>query len=454
MSQNQEQQKEAAPKKKFSFVSFFITLIIILAIIIGCYFAFFPNRKVELPFLSKEVENKINTYIENPARIFEGNNTAAPQKQEESADKSSYDKANDIFQKITTQPPAQQTKTANPEDNLAEHDMAQKEDTAKTAENTAPENTSDTFSLEPPSTMSPLESGRRMLTDEEIAEAQEKDKQEKLAKLEELRSEQSTAIHDTDNLLPTKAGELSKSIPDSSLDPVVTLFFIQDLADYLVNNYANGRTDVTMPRLNRRYGVGLTGLEHAKGRAGVLEYAYNANMISALYKHLSPALIKAMQIAAQKKNMSLYEQKRMFNIYANQSRMYAGAIRTLVNVPQLSENIQNLTAIEKDLKQEQNTFAENLLNFEQNRDDTGLARTYEQKVKQSTIRSAQLQNRVNTVKNDLKKYLVQYDQNLANVPNYLELALWLDRRNNAPASIAFADALNNFAADVSALFHE
>lgn len=455
MSQNQEQQKETAPNKKFSFLSFFLTLIIVLAIIVGCYLAFFPNKKVELPFLSKDVENKINSYIENPGRIFETENNTALQKQQENTDRSSYEKANDIFQKITAPQAARQTEPANPEDNLAEHDMAQQQDdTAKTAENTASENTSDTFSLEPPSTISPLESGRRMLTEEEIAEAQEKDKQEKLAKLEELRSGQSTAVHDTNNLLPTKEGELSHIIPDSSLDPVVTLFFIQDLADYLVNNYANGRTAVTMPRLNQRYGVGLTGLEHGKGRAGVLEYAYNANMIPALYKHLSPALIKAMQIAAAKKNMSVSEQKKMFSVYANQSRQYAGAIRTLVNVPQLSENIRNLIAIENDLKQEQNSFAENLLNFEQNRDDTALARTYEQKVKQSTVRSAQLQTRVNNVKNDLKKYLVQYDQNLANVPHYLELALWLDRRNNSPAGIAFADALNNFADDVSALFHE
>lgn len=456
MSQNQEQQKEAAPQKKFSFISFIFILIIVLAIIIGCYLAFFPNKKVELPFLSKEVENKINTYIENPGKIFEADNSA-PQKQDESADKSSYEKANDIFQKMTAQPEEQtkqQATSANPEDNLAEHDMSQTQDN-NAAPDTSENSVSGTFSLEPPSTLSPLESGRRMLTEEEIAEAQEKDRQSKLAKLNELRSEQSTAVHDTNNLLPTKAGELSQTIPDSSLDPVVTLFFIQDLADYLVNNYrTNGKTAVTMPRLNQRYGVGLTGLEHGSGRAGILEYAYNANMIPVLYRHLSPALIHAMQLAAAKKNMPAAEQVKMFKTYANQSRMYAGAIRSLINVPQLSENIHNLVAIEKDLKKEENSFAENLLQFEQNRDDKALARTYETKVKQSTVRSAQLKTRVNNVKNELRQYLIQYDQNLAHVPNCLELALWLDRRNNAPASVAFADALDNFAADVSELFHE
>lgn len=456
MSQNQEQQQKASPKKSFSFFSFVFTLIIVLAIIIGCYYAFFPNKKVEIPFLSKEIENKINTYIENPGKIFEAEKTA-PQKQDESSDRSSYEKANDIFEKFTA-PQQLQTgqpaEPANPEDNLAEHDMSQNQD-SNAAPDTSENSVSGTFSLEPPSTMPQLEGGRRMLTEEEIAEAQEKDRQSKLEKLNELRSEQSTAIHDTNNLLPTKEGELSHVIPDSSLDPVVTLFFIQDLADYLVNNYhINGRAAVSMPRLNQRYGVGLTGLEHGKGRAGVLEYAYNANMIPVLYKHLSPALIKAMQLAAVKKNMPVYEQEKMFKAYANQSRMYAGAIRSLINVPQLSENIHNLVAIEKDLKKEENSFAENLLNFEQNRDDKALARTYETKVKQSTVRSAQLKTRVNNVKNDLRQYLVQYDNNLANVPNCLELALWLNRRNNVPASIAFADALDSFAADVSALFHE
>lgn len=446
--------KEAAPKKSFSFLSFLFTLLIVLAIITGCYLAFFPNKKIELPFLSKDVENKINSYIENPAKIFEAENTPAPEKQNENANRSAYEKASEIFQKITEPEPAQPTETVNPEDNLTEHDMATQQETAPAASESST-NVSGTFSLEPPSTMSPLESGRRMLTEEEIAEAQEQDRQSKLEKLNELRNEQSTAVHDTNNLLPTKVGELSQTIPDSSLDPVVTLFFIQDLADYLVNNYhTNGRTAVSMPRLNQRYGVGLTGLEHASGRTGVLEYAYNANMIPVLYKHLSPVLINAMQLATAKKNMPAAEQEKMFKTYASQSRMYAGAIRSLINVPQLSENIHNLVAIEKDLKKEENSFAENLLNFEQNRDDKALARTYEAKVKQSTVRSAQLKTRVNNVKNDLRQYLVRYDNNLANVPNCLELALWLDRRNNAPASVAFADALDSFASDVSALFHE
>lgn len=452
MSQNQEQQQKASPKKSFSFFSFVFTLIIVLAIIIGCYYAFFPNKKVEIPFLSKEIENKINTYIENPGKIFEGKNSpAAPQKPADENDRSFYEKANEIFQKITSPADTDTPEKQNPEDNLAEHDMAQKQGSAPQAA----ANASDTFNLEPPSSMPPLESGRRMLTDEEIAEARAKDQQAKLAKLNELRKEQSTTIHDTDNVLPTKEGTLSQLTPDTSLDPVVTLFFIHDLSEYLVNNYrAAGSTALTMPRLNQRYGTGLIGLEHNKGRAGVLEYAYNANMIPALYKHLSPALINAMKIVSEKKNMPLSEQEKMFNVYANQSRLYAGAIRTLINVPQLSENIQNLVAIENDLKQEENAFAENLLGFEQNRENGAAARSYEEKVKQSTIRSAQLKTRVNTVKNELRQYLIQYDEKLAQIPNCLELALWLNRRNNPAASAAFADALDSFAHDVSEVFHE
>lgn len=448
MSQNHELQKEITRKRGFSFLSLFLTLIIILAIIIGCYLAFFPNKKIELPFLSKEVETKINTYIENPGKIFEAEKTPADhQKKTETNEPSLFERANEIYQKMTaSEAPAE---TSNPEDNLAEHDMSQKEETIPL---TVTEN-SENFSLEPPSDMTPLETGRRMLTEEEIAEAQEKDRQSKLEKLEALRSEQATGIYDTENLLPTKQGTLSGAIPDTALDPVVTLFFIHDLAEYFVNNYIHGKA-AAMPRLNQRYGVGLIGLEHNKGRAGVLEYAYNENMLPVLYKHLSPALINAMKIAAEKKKMPLSEQKNMFDAYARESRLYADAIRTLIEVPQLSENIQNLVAIEKDLKQEDNYFAENLLNFEQNRDDKALARSYEDKVKQSTIRSSQLRSRISNVKNDLRQYLINYDEKLAGVPNCLELALWLDRRNNAAASAAFANALDNFANDVSGLFHE
>lgn len=450
MSQNHEPQKEVSRKKGFSFFSLFLTLIIILAIITGCYLAFFPNKDIELPFLSKELETKINTYIENPGKIFEAEKTPAThQKQEQNKEPSLFERANEIYQKMTSsaETPAAQTPE---EDNLAEHDMSQKEETIPLqpmAEN------SGTFSLEPPSDIAPLEAGRRMLTDEEIAEAQEKDRQSKLEKLNALRNEQTTGVYDTENLLPTKEGTLSNAIPDTAIDPVVTLFFIHDLADYLVNNYQR-HTAAAIPRLNQRYGTGLIGLEHSKGRAGVLEYAYNENMLPILYKHLSPVLINAMKITAGKKNMPLSEQKNMFNSYGNQCRLYADAIRTLIEVPQLSENIQNLVAIEKDLKEEENYFAENLLNFEQNRDDKALARTYEEKIKQSTIRSSQLRSRIKNVKNELRQYLAGYDEKLARVPNCLELALWLNRRDNHAANAAFAGTLDNFANDVSELFHE
>lgn len=452
MSQNQEQQHGASPKKSFSFLSLVFTIIIVLVIIIGCYYAFFPNKKEEITFITKELENKINTYIENPGKIFEGEKSpSAPQDMTEDS-RSSFDKAAEIIQKITSPTETPDTaKKQNPEDNLAEHDMAQKQDSGQKAS----ANTSESFNLEPPSSMPPLEGGRRMLTEEEIAEAQAKDQQAKLAKLNELRSEQSTAIYDTDNVLPTKEGALSPLTPDTSLDPVVTLFFVHDLAEYLVNNYRTAEsTAVTMPRLNQRYGTGLTGLEHSKGRAGVLEYAYNASMIPLLYKHLSPELIKAMQIAAEKKNMPPTEQKKMFKTYANLCSSYADAIRTLIDVPQLAENIQNLNAIESDLKKEENLFAENLLGFEQNRENSAVAKSYEEKVRQNTIRSAQLKTRVNAVKNQLRQYLIQYDKKLADIPNCLELALWLNRRNNASASAAFASALDSFAVDVSELSHE
>ena len=258
MSQNHEPQKEVSRKKGFSFFSLLLTLIILLAIITGCYLAFFPNKSVELPFLSKELETKINTYIENPGKIFETEKTpAAAQKQTENNEPSLLEKANEIYQKMTSSETPAETPAANPEDKLAELDMSQKEETIPLQPDTEK---SDTFSLEPPSTIAPLENGRRMLTEEEIAEAQEKDRQSKLEKLNALRNEEATGVYDTENLLPTKQGTLSGAIPDTALDPVVTLFFIHDLADYLVNNYQK-HTAVTMPRLNQRYGVGLIGLE-------------------------------------------------------------------------------------------------------------------------------------------------------------------------------------------------
>ena len=457
MSNNTNQQTNNKQKKGVSFLSLLIAILIILAVIAGVYFALFPD-KADIPFVSEEIENKINAFIKKPDNASE-TNSAQNDTENKGLLNSLQNSANEIFEKLSPEQPAKISPDQNAENNLAEHDMTplvQQNNTFQ--ENNAEEKTPEDFALEPPSTITPLESGRKMLTEEEIALAQEKDKQEKLAKLEELRSNQ-LAPSAQDTAFPSKQGTLTSLVPDTSFDPVVSLFFIQDLADYLVNNYktdADGQAVLTtsMPRINQRYGTGLMGLEHMKGRAGVLEYAYNANMLPVLYEHLSPALIRSMRQIAKQKNMPDAEQEKMFNAYAKQCTVYARGIRILQDIPQLSENIQNLLAIENDLAQEERFFAETMLGFEQNRDNKDLARTFEENIKQSSIRSEQLRSRVSKVKNDLKQYLVSHDENLASVPHLLELALWLNRRNNTPANLAFADALEQFAHDLSTISYE
>lgn len=446
MTQNAPQNEDAAQKKRFPFLTALLAVLIAAGIAVTAYFAIFPNQKI--PFLSEKTEQQSNTLVPSTSADInkEENQTASEEEQN-----SNYLKANEIFERLT--PPkqndtAENSAAANGEDNLNIVDMTPAAQNSQTEQNN-----SDEFSLQPPSTVTPLESGRKMLTEEEIKEAQEKDRQEKLARLETLRQNNTALSEQEKDSLPTRQGTLSNLVPNADFDPVVTVFFIQDLAEYLVKNYktaADGTscTAVTMPKLNQRYGVGLYGLEHAKGRQGVLEYAYNSDMIPALYKFLSPLLLQAMEQTANLKDMPLPDQMNMFACYADLSALYAEAVRELVNMPQLAENLQNLHAIEQSLKEEEKYFADNLLGFEQNRENKKIARTFEQNIKQSTIRTEQLRSRLKTVKNDLKHYLANYSASLASVPDVLELALWIDRRKNSAATNAFADALEQFSQDL------
>lgn len=473
-----QQEKETLPeKKRFPIFSFFIALIIIFALMGAIYVAFYP--KTPIPFISEETQNTINKVIEKPSELINSvidipkpENTSTITDTITDTNTENYNTANEIFEKIINAPQTisennqekkqeilqenklKQEKHAN-EDKLNEIDI--KSLTKQYQQEQS--NPNDEFVLEPPKKIKPLESGRRMLTDKEIKEAQKKDKEEKLKKLEELRQNTNTFAEIDNSNIPSNQGAITNYKPEDNLDPVVTLFFLQDLAHYLVDNYkktTKGKAYLTctMPKLNQRYGVSLKGLEHEKGRKGVLDYAYHKDMINILYENLYPILLNYMKQEAEAKTFSLGDQKQMFNLYAALCNQYAMAINKITAIPQLSENIQNLIYLEKQLKTEQEYFAENLLGFEQNKATPNLAHNYQENIKNSTIRSEQLRQRLSTAKQELKKYLINYEPSLSKVPHLLELTLWLERRNNQEASNAFASVLSKFSVELQNFYHD
>lgn len=466
-----QQESDNAPKKKrFSILSFCIALIIFLGIMGAIYFALFP--KTPLPLLSKESQDTFTKVMETPNEII---NSVIESSQETTQNQThtntdNYKTANKIFDKIINAPKnnalqnniQKEQETITPSKNienngetLNEIDMSLSKNSKK--QNQAVNNTDD-FTLEPPSEIAPLNSGRRMLTEEEIKEAKKREQQEKLKKLEELRNNTETYAETKQSVLPTNHGTLTNNSPENNLDPVVTLFFLQDLAKYFVDNYKNvpnGKSYLTctMPKLNQHYGVSLKGLEHDKGRKGVLDYAYHKDMIYILYDNLSPILLTYMQREAEQRTYSKNEQKEMFDLYARLANTYAMAIRKINAIPQLSEAIQNLIYIEKELQTEQDFFAENLLGFEQNKANPSIAYNYQENIKNSTIRSEQLRQRLSTAKYEFKKYIIEYDPSLKRVPNVFELTLWLERRKNPSANEAFADVLAKFAVELTNYYH-
>ncbi len=462
-----QQESDNIPKKKrFSILSFCIALIIFLGVMSAIYFALFP--KTPLPFLSKESQESFTKVMEKPSEIIQSVIESPQETTQHQTNIDNYNTANKIFDKIINAPQNNAiqnniqketiTSSENIENNgetLNEIDMSLSKNSKK--QNQIATNTDD-FTLEPPSKIAPLNSGRRMLTEKEIKEAQKKDEQEKLKKLEELRNNTNIYANTKQVALPTNHGTLSNNSPTNNIDPVVTLFFLQDLAKYFVDNYKNvpnGKSYLTctMPKLNQRYGVSLKGLEHDKGRKGVLDYAYHKDMIYILYDNLSPILLSYMQHEAEQRTYSKNEQKEMFDLYAQLANTYAMAIRKINAIPQLSEAIQNLIYIEKELQTEQDFFAENLLGFEQNKANPSIAHNYQENIKNSTIRSEQLRQRLSTAKYELKKYIVEYDPSLKHIPNVFELTLWLERRKNPSANEAFADVLAKFAVELTNYYH-
>lgn len=463
-----QQESDNIPKKKrFSILSFCIALIIFLGVMSAIYFALFP--KTPLPFLSKESQESFTKVMEKPSEIIQSVIESPQETTQHQTNIDNYNTANKIFDKIINAPQNNAvqnniqketiTSSKNIENNgetLNEIDMSLSKNSKK--QNQIIATNTDDFTLEPPSKIAPLNSGRRMLTEKEIKEAQKKDEQEKLKKLEELRNNTNIYANTKQVALPTNHGTLSNNSPTNNIDPVVTLFFLQDLAKYFVDNYKNvpnGKSYLTctMPKLNQRYGVSLKGLEHDKGRKGVLDYAYHKDMIYILYDNLSPILLSYMQHEAEQRTYSKNEQKEMFDLYAQLANTYAMAIRKINAIPQLSEAIQNLIYIEKELQTEQDFFAENLLGFEQNKANPSIAHNYQENIKNSTIRSEQLRQRLSTAKYELKKYIVEYDPSLKRIPNVFELTLWLERRKNPSANEAFADVLAKFAVELTNYYH-
>ena len=164
MSNNTNQQTNNKQKKGVSFLSLLIAILIILAVIAGVYFALFPD-KADIPFVSEEIENKINAFIKKPDNASE-TNSAQNDTENKGLLNSLQNSANEIFEKLSPEQPAKISPDQNAENNLAEHDMTplvQQNNTFQ--ENNAEEKTPEDFALEPPSTITPLESGRKMLTE-------------------------------------------------------------------------------------------------------------------------------------------------------------------------------------------------------------------------------------------------------------------------------------------------
>ncbi|NHZ47357.1 hypothetical protein [Nitratidesulfovibrio liaohensis] len=136
-------------------------------------------------------------------------------------------------------------------------------------------------------------------------------------------------------------------------DAVVRFAFVEDVANWLVENYypkgthmearTSGWVAPSLKSANMRYGVNMTGLswsgdDISAGRASVLDYAFTPAMLEALQRLYADRFMTAMAAAAsnakvtdkgKERTLTPAEVAEMYTLYATRLRGLSGALREI-----------------------------------------------------------------------------------------------------------------------------
>ncbi|WP_300719721.1 hypothetical protein, partial [uncultured Desulfovibrio sp.] len=121
---------------------------------------------------------------------------------------------------------------------------------------------------------------------------------------------------------------------DSRVQPA----FVEDLAGHVLERFRGNGLDLSLPALNQRYGVKLTGLAGGS-RAAVLRYAFHPDMLRSLYAIYADRFLDSLGCQCAQHGWSELQQRQLHLALAGRLNAWAAALDGVAAVPGLAQRL-------------------------------------------------------------------------------------------------------------------
>lgn len=121
---------------------------------------------------------------------------------------------------------------------------------------------------------------------------------------------------------------------DSRVQPA----FVEDLAGHVLERFRGNGLDLSLPALNQRYGVRLTGLAGGS-RAAVLRYAFHPDMLRSLYAIYADRFLDSLGRQCAQHGWSELQQRQLHLALAGRLNAWAAALDGVAAVPGLAQRL-------------------------------------------------------------------------------------------------------------------
>jgi hypothetical protein len=165
-------------------------------------------------------------------------------------------------------------------------------------------------------------------------------------------------------------------------DAVVRVTFIEDMAQWLVNNYRPGigggdRGSIVggIQSANARYGLGMKGLawmgdDMETGRLDALGYIYSSGMLESVYRLYIGRFMDAVTVAATRhgqarKPLTPAQTEEMLKLYASRFKALSGALQGICALPDLPRRMNALRNATDKVMQTNSAYMEDMFAFSQ-----------------------------------------------------------------------------------------
>lgn len=138
-------------------------------------------------------------------------------------------------------------------------------------------------------------------------------------------------------VVPVPAGQEApkRQYPaDSRVQPA----FVDDLAGHVLERFQGSGLDLSLPSLNQRYGVKLTGLAGGS-RAAVLRYAFHPDMLRSLYTIYADRFLDSLDRQCTERNWSDLQKRQLHMALAGRLNAWAAALDGVAAVPDLGARL-------------------------------------------------------------------------------------------------------------------